>query len=137
MKKLLSFKYISAVYQLLFLFISLRPGKVNSAQRYRLFLILSSTLNYIVSNFIVHEFEKTVYHPEKKRRVRLMEANRVSNYLIDKRDEYYTDDLTTLYNRNAFEKARLKLKGSHLSVIIFDLDHFKRINDSYGHDEGD
>jgi len=54
-----------------------------------------------------------------------------------------TDPLTQLYNRRYFmaeggyllEKA--KNNEEPLSVIIIDIDHFKRVNDSYGHNVGD
>ncbi|WP_082439461.1 MULTISPECIES: diguanylate cyclase [unclassified Massilia] len=53
------------------------------------------------------------------------------------------DALTGLYNRRYFDEslkrelARAKRTRSSCSVIMVDLDHFKRINDSYGHDAGD
>lgn len=53
------------------------------------------------------------------------------------------DTLTGLPNRNAYnqrleaELARWKRYHSPLSLIIWDLDHFKNINDSYGHKAGD
>nr|WP_284047765.1 diguanylate cyclase [Halomonas gemina] len=54
-----------------------------------------------------------------------------------------TDPLTGLGNRRylqdqaAMEIARAKRSGEPLSLIAIDLDHFKYINDSYGHDVGD
>jgi len=54
-----------------------------------------------------------------------------------------TDDLTGLYNYRHFfktlesELARLKRQKTSLSLLMFDLDHFKRYNDSCGHLEGD
>jgi len=54
-----------------------------------------------------------------------------------------TDELTGLYNRRALieklgeEIKRAKRYNSELSLIICDLDFFKEINDSYGHDIGD
>ncbi|MCP4577816.1 MAG: diguanylate cyclase [Deltaproteobacteria bacterium] len=54
-----------------------------------------------------------------------------------------TDSLTNLYNRRHFhstlmeEIARCSRYGSQLSLAIFDLDHFKPFNDTYGHQEGD
>lgn len=54
-----------------------------------------------------------------------------------------TDGLTGLLNkRTATEVARQKLRSAQrfrkpLGVLICDLDHFKQINDSYGHDMGD
>lgn len=53
------------------------------------------------------------------------------------------DDLTGVYNRRHFselgnrEVARARRYGHPLSVVILDLDHFKRVNDSWGHEAGD
>ncbi len=58
-------------------------------------------------------------------------------------DMEYIDDLSGLYNRRylnrtVFEYIReAGLKKSSLSVVIIDLDHFKNINDTYGHSVGD
>jgi diguanylate cyclase (GGDEF)-like protein len=54
-----------------------------------------------------------------------------------------TDDLTGLYNHRHFfktleaELTRLKRQKTSLSLLMFDLDNFKRYNDLYGHLEGD
>ena len=54
-----------------------------------------------------------------------------------------TDGLTGLWNRRSFEEkmkyhiARSIRKEGDLSLAIFDVDHFKRINDTYGHLAGD
>ncbi|PXY00319.1 sensor domain-containing diguanylate cyclase [Halomonas sp. LBP4] len=54
-----------------------------------------------------------------------------------------TDPLTGLGNRRylenqaAMEIARAERSGAPLTLIAIDLDHFKRINDTYGHDVGD
>ena len=50
-----------------------------------------------------------------------------------------TDALTTLLNRRAFlERAERALSdGTAKAVAILDLDHFKTINDRFGHDAGD
>ncbi|WP_051524423.1 GGDEF domain-containing protein [Sulfurihydrogenibium subterraneum] len=54
-----------------------------------------------------------------------------------------TDKLTGLFNRNIIdnlveiEYERSKRTGKPISVILFDIDHFKKINDTYGHDKGD
>lgn len=54
-----------------------------------------------------------------------------------------TDALTGLSNRRAFERmlgaggARAMMSGKPMSLAICDIDHFKRFNDTYGHDVGD
>lgn len=54
-----------------------------------------------------------------------------------------TDELTGLFNRRHFfatGRSHFELAARHgkpLSVIMFDIDHFKLINDRFGHDVGD
>ncbi len=54
-----------------------------------------------------------------------------------------TDRLTGLYNKGKFNEVlqqeiqRAKRYKRPLSLIIFDIDHFKKINDTYGHKVGD
>jgi diguanylate cyclase (GGDEF)-like protein/PAS domain S-box-containing protein len=54
-----------------------------------------------------------------------------------------TDGLTGLANRRAFDEAlsrewkRTLRRGSAISLLLLDLDHFKQFNDSYGHQVGD
>ncbi|EPZ51835.1 diguanylate cyclase (GGDEF) domain protein [Bacteriovorax sp. BAL6_X] len=57
--------------------------------------------------------------------------------------EANTDGLTACYNKSFFNKKldievkKSKVTGTPLSLIVFDLDHFKKLNDNYGHDAGD
>lgn len=54
-----------------------------------------------------------------------------------------TDELTRLYNRRHFhsrldeEIHRARRYGHPLSLILMDIDHFKKVNDMYGHQVGD
>jgi len=53
------------------------------------------------------------------------------------------DPLTGIYNRRVFnehlvsEFERFKRYKAPFSIIFFDIDHFKNVNDTYGHDAGD
>ncbi len=67
----------------------------------------------------------------------LREANAELNQLAT------TDSLTGIWNRRYFEQAttfemaRTHRYGDPLSVVMFDIDHFKIVNDRYGHQTGD
>lgn len=64
-------------------------------------------------------------------------------FIDDARQEAATDPLTKLYNRRFFfqraaeEMTRAGGYSSPLSILMFDIDHFKHYNDTNGHDEGD
>lgn len=59
------------------------------------------------------------------------------------RDQSIRDPLTGLFNRRYFEEtleldlARAARNGVPVSLIMGDIDHFKKFNDSFGHDAGD
>lgn len=59
------------------------------------------------------------------------------------REQSIRDPLTGLFNRRYLEAslprelARAERRGSHVALLMLDLDHFKRYNDSHGHDAGD
>jgi len=73
----------------------------------------------------------------KKQYVALQEALELNKKLA------ITDDLTGLYNRHYFmeklsqQKALAEREGSDFVVFYCDLDHFKHINDTFGHHTGD
>jgi len=59
------------------------------------------------------------------------------------RNKAETDSLTGLHNRSWFEEVfpkQLELCeriGQHASLLMLDVDHFKKVNDQYGHQNGD
>jgi diguanylate cyclase (GGDEF)-like protein len=77
-------------------------------------------------------------------RLLLFKDNTDSTLLLEKLQELATiDPLTRIFNRRHFleQTARqlswLARDGQPLSIIILDIDHFKRINDTFGHLAGD
>ena len=67
-----------------------------------------------------------------------------SKHLAAELEEMATrDQLTGLFNRRYLEStldqivAGVKRRGTHLGILMCDLDYFKEVNDTYGHDGGD
>lgn len=71
------------------------------------------------------------------------EAQQLQIELHTVRTESFIDALTTLWNRKFYNKAITKnvaeahKNGTALSLIVIDIDHFKKFNDTYGHLTGD
>ncbi|MDH3345379.1 MAG: GGDEF domain-containing protein [Desulfobacteraceae bacterium] len=99
---------------------------------------------------VENEFENiqqnfNVLHDEFQSKIN--ELNEVSKKLIDSNSKFkklaLTDELTSLYNRRSFdlrlieETSRADRYKQKLSLIMIDLDDFKRHNDTYGHQTGD
>ena len=62
---------------------------------------------------------------------------------VEQRSESVLDPLTGLLNRTALRRRfeelqeQARLTGETLSLLVCDIDHFKRVNDTHGHDRGD
>lgn len=99
-------------------------------------LPLTLTVGYL----LLRQFANTYIEEQHKLNLysrRLQEANKKLEYLANK------DTLTNIYNRRAFD---IKLGGiirnkeqheKNIYVILFDIDLFKKINDTFGHNAGD
>jgi diguanylate cyclase (GGDEF)-like protein len=87
--------------------------------------------------------------PESTRRLALTVAEHLALALANLklqetlRHQAIRDPLTGLFNRRFMEETverevhRMLRKGAQLGVIMLDLDHFKRFNDTFGHAAGD
>jgi len=70
-------------------------------------------------------------------------VKRLEKELEAAKKESKEDFLTKLYNRRALDdfmeikEAEFQRYGHNFSIIMFDLDKFKNVNDTYGHDAGD
>ena len=80
---------------------------------------------------------------EAELRIQGRAMNDLQASLVEARTKADTDVLTGLSNRRAFERMlgavseRAKLSGKPLALAICDVDHFKSINDRFGHVTGD
>ncbi len=108
---------------------------------------LEQSLEFNISEDLLDEIQHNIEHiiktfdvPESNK----MEVIRQINYIYS-RSKYlsYTDELTGLQNRRSFDSAiekeflRAKRYKNKLTVAMFDIDFFKNVNDSYGHQCGD
>ncbi len=57
------------------------------------------------------------------------------NFLL--KQKAFTDTLTGVYNRNYLESIRDMINPKHYVVVMTDIDHFKKVNDNFGHERGD
>lgn len=86
---------------------------------------------------VIEKFYFNLEHIVEERTAELKEANETISRLAA------TDELTGLSNRRSFNvllAAAMSAARRHdypLSVIMIDLDHFKVVNDTFGHSEGD
>lgn len=67
----------------------------------------------------------------------------VQKKLVEANNSMRLDHLTGAHNRKSFDESiqqlwnMAKISKSPCSLIVLDIDHFKKINDTYGHDVGD
>lgn len=97
----------------------------NQKIRFILSLTISTIFTYILAS----------------NRERAIDALSIANNTLNKLVK--TDELTGIYNRHGFDMVASKIIHYHernnlpYCILLCDLDHFKKINDTYGHDCGD
>ncbi len=76
-------------------------------------------------------------------RILSQRVHELERELEEVKQESKEDFLTKLYNKRALDEfmtikdAEFERYGRNFSVVMFDLDHFKAVNDNFGHDAGD
>ena len=119
--------------------------------RTRAMYLLLGILSFIASIVIWHWRERRLL--QRQRMLRQLVAQRTRELEVEKAELVATrealslqatrDALTGIWNRPAIieilirEMERSRRSGGTLAVVLADVDHFKRINDTYGHLAGD
>ena len=106
-------------------------------------------LSDCVNSYAQHDFEKDVptYHEKDELDVLIKNVdvmrNELSKNIRTLELRANIDGLTGLYNRRFFDDflqnqwKLMKEQSAQISLILFDIDHFKNYNDTYGHLAGD
>ena len=115
-------------------------------------LSLEARLDGLLSTVSEHQKHRDGHEEEVAQRLQSLtqkvadmeqEAQSFRDHLEEQRQKALIDPLTGLPNRAGWserlelEMARWKRYGGDLLLAVLDIDHFKRINDSYGHLAGD
>jgi two-component system, cell cycle response regulator len=119
--------------------------KLSGTRRALHVILMSSTDDYYLAvTALDNGADDFIHKPPNpdELRARLRLADRVTAMKQQLIQHATTDPLTGLLNRRAFFDAATEMRqradaGKPLSAIMFDIDHFKRINDTYGHEVGD
>ncbi|MDD5434154.1 MAG: diguanylate cyclase [Nitrospira sp.] len=91
---------------------------------------------------VLHTFQLELEHAKDEELIRILNEE-LSKMYEEARESSLHDPLTGLANRRMIntdlEKfiARVKRSGSHLSILMIDIDYFKKYNDTHGHPAGD
>lgn len=123
------------------------PALLSSADSYYSFFLNQAVRGLVGMVLIFNVY--VIYQQLQITRIRRQLTDQV--FAVDKVEEMaqevykmaLLDPLTGLFNRRYIEQrledeiARSQRHGRPLSVILFDLDEFKQVNDTYGHGAGD
>ena len=107
----------------------------------RMLVIYKNMLGQLITNFRLFQ------HMDEQISLRTVKLEKTMADLQSLKEHYQSismiDQLTNLYNRRYFYEqvelalANIKRYGRPLCVLMLDLDHFKAVNDNYGHGFGD
>lgn len=111
-------------------------------------LCIFSVLHYLV-NVGLSVYRRSIELHEARTELRAREAElsrqleEIRRLEVELREQASRDELTGLYNRRFLESAlahewsRASRNTTPVAIMVIDVDHFKRINDTHGHDGGD
>lgn len=105
---------------------------------------LAKALELGINDYLVRPVERDELIARSWTQIRRKRyEDRLRDNYMDSVNAAVTDTLTGLYNRRYLEahfdriSDRLKEEGKPISLLMLDVDHFKAVNDTHGHDVGD
>ncbi len=109
----------------------------NPHKKHKVKMNIEGNIYYFLVNVSKVEADETLYS------IVMADITTEENYRLELEKTAVTDPLTGIPNRRFFqEKLREEIQlaqryGRPFSLILMDIDHFKKINDKFGHDIGD
>jgi len=100
-------------------------------------------IEYIAVRHDITELENTKEQLKNINQLMKHKVDELHHMTSSLEQQATTDKLTGAYNRDKFEECfteainKAYLNNTKLSIILFDIDHFKAVNDTYGHQAGD
>lgn len=116
-----------------------------------LLLVLVLVLIVFLSHWIILPLRKNIRYMDQGKNMQVAGSREIrhlalvyNGVLADNNEKHQElsysathDALTGLYNRAAYDEAYETYKDASICVLVLDVDKFKEINDTYGHDGGD
>ncbi len=106
--------------------------------------LVTRALDLGVNDYIIRPIDSNELRARVRSQLRRkLYQERLRNTVSSAVELAVTDPLTGLYNRRYLDAhlasavARASATGKPVCVLIFDIDHFKAVNDTYGHEAGD
>ncbi|WP_125152537.1 GGDEF domain-containing protein [Clostridium rectalis] len=105
--------------------------------------MITSTITEINQKKFVMELIKNIVGTGIISSIESKNEREIYDFIKEKNDLVVKDELTNIYNRRYIDERlpvdmlNSKINNKPLSLILIDIDHFKRINDTYGHVVGD
>ena len=101
------------------------------------------TVHYVAIKHDISERKKMETELKENNATLLHQLYEINRLQAELREQAVRDGLTNLFNRRYLDEtlerelARAKREGYPLSLVMIDIDHFKKLNDTYGHQAGD
>jgi diguanylate cyclase len=104
--------------------------------------LLRAKSREFINHYLQHQSKREVRRTKRMKGIK-KNLDLVKKQLVEADRSMHTDHLTSAYNRRSFDEqikqqhGFFQIERAPVSLVIMDIDHFKKVNDTYGHDTGD